>query len=165
MVQFWIAYSCLFAITTVCSATNVSLRKHIDILLPWLKDTFHPSLAKNGYPSLAHNIKTERIPTLQKWDKAAVWYDAIVYVLMLLLGLLGMFVTISTEIPYILLMVIAMLLGSMVMFFPRTLLRWHGVKKAIGHYFLAHAGMLVEIKLKEKVGNVENSSGGTNSRS
>lgn len=164
LVTFWLAYSGLFAVVTICSFCNRALRKNIDILLPWIKEILHPALVNNAKPVMAREMVKDRIPTLEAWDKAAVWYDVITYVLMMCLTLLGLLVSYSIGIPYILLMVIAMLLGSMVMFFPRTLIRRYRVRKAIGHYFLAYAGMIAT-KIKETSTNGSISDGGTNSHS
>lgn len=159
MVTFWLAYSGLFLIITICSLLNASLAKHLKILIPWINETFRPALMDGGHPNHARDLTLERIPVLEEWEKAARYYTIITYILQFLMFALGAFVQSGHGIPYILLMVIVMLLGSMVMFFPRTVIRRLNVKKAIGFYFIAYAGLMAEIQEKSKDGNNANDLG------
>jgi hypothetical protein len=163
LLNFWLAYTGLFVIITIASALNANLHHHLDILIPWLKETFRPALLNNAHPDEARDLQKERLPILEEWNKACLWYGGITFVLQLLLFLLGALVVFNTGIPYILLMVIVMLLGSLVMFFPRTVIRRSNVKQAIGFYFIAYAGLMVEIK--EKASDGDTGKSGTNSHS
>lgn len=166
MVQFWLAFSGLCLIITISSALNASLMKHLEILIPWIKETFRPTLLSSGHTKEARDLSLERIPLLENWEQAGIWYGVITFALQILMVGLGLFVQYSKGIPYILLMVIVMLLGSMVMFFPRTVIRRSNVKKAIGFYFIAYAGLKKEITEKEKSNDANNSSdSGENSHS
>lgn len=152
MSHVWLAYSLLMLTITICSMFNKSLFTHLDILIPWLSQTFHPILIRVS-PGQARDINIKQIPELEEWLTACEWYAILTYILLVLLLILGALLAVNNGIPYILLMVIGMLLGSTVFFFPRTVIRWIKVKKAIGHYFLAYAGLIEEIKEKSNDGH------------
>jgi hypothetical protein len=155
-ITFWLSFSGLFAIITICAVINASLDKHLKILLPTLKEKVLPKMRELGHDSQARDLSKERIPVLQNWQDAAIWYSLITLVLQFLLLLAGGFVVWSNRFPYILLMIIVMLLGSMVMFFPRTLIRRYNTRKAIGFYFLAYAGLMKEQQERDDVLNANN---------
>lgn len=148
MVSFWLAYSGLFVIITACAMTNASLAKYLKIIIPWINETLRPALVAGGHSNHARDITLERIPVLEEWEKAARYYSIITYILQALMFTVGAFVQFQIGMPYILLMVIVMLLGSMVMFFPRTVIRRLNVKQAIGFYFMAYAELMKEIHEK-----------------
>lgn len=158
MIQFWFAYSGLFAVITICAMINKSLYTHLNNLIPWLKGTLKPALLRSGGNKEAHDLTKERLPLLEDWVDAALWYSLITFVLQILLLLVGGFVVYTNKFSYILLTVIVCLLGSMVMFFPRTVMRRLMVIKAKSFYDVTYTSLMKEQE-QEKETNDGNSNG------
>ena len=158
MITFWLAYSALFLITTVASSINALLLRNINLLIDWMNETFRPALMNAGRTNDARDLRLKRIPVLEDWRDGTSVYSLITLGLQLFLLLLGGFVGSGVGVPYILLIIIILLLSALVVYFPRTLVRWSDTRKAIGVYFLAYAGLLREIQEKSD-GN--NTTGGT----
>lgn len=156
MTQFWFAYSALFLIITICAMINKSLYDHLTKLIPWLKSTLKPALLRSGGNREAHDLSKERLPLLENWVDAALWYSLITFVLQILLLLVGGFVVTTNKFSYILLTIIVCLLGSMVMFFPRTVMRRSMVIKAKSFYDVTYTSLMKE---QEKETNDGDSNG------
>lgn len=156
--QFWILWNVLFLFVVTCSMMNANLHTYLKTLLPWFQKIYLPKLLASEHSADARSIKRDQIPLFEEWEKACGWYSFITFTLQILLLILASLMTFSVGVPYILLMVIVMLLGSTVMFFPRTIIRRANVKAAVGFYFLAHAKLLCdEVTNSIQNGAIENS--------
>lgn len=145
MVQFWLSFTGLMIIITICAFINQTLHSRLQKLNIFLKETLKPALHEYQ-PNEERELVRDQFPILENWTDASLWYSLITFsaqiVLLLIGGIMSTFHTLSPFVLYIL----VCLLGSMVMFFPRTITRFFKVKESTNHYFTAYANIL---KIKE----------------
>lgn len=161
MLLFWLAVTLVFITVTVCSTINLSLHNALVHLIPWLETTFTDELREAGNLDDIRDIKKTRIPLLEDWYLGSRWYGIVVFVLQIMLIIVAGLVQFFHVVPYILVMVTIMLLGSTLMFFPRTWIRRKHVFTARSFYFLAHVALLTKTKLDEIENSYANKPTGT----
>ena len=176
MLLFWLAVTLVFITVTVCSTINLSLHNALVHLIPWLETTFTDELREAGNLDDIRDIKKTRIPLLEDWYLGSRWYGIVVFVLQIMLIIVAGLVQFFHVVPYILVMVTIMLLGSILfyftwlhfmllgstlMFFPRTWIRRKHVFTARSFYFLAHVALLTKTKLDEIENSYANKPTGT----
>lgn len=163
MIQFWLCWLGIFVTISICAKINNDLNRNMINLIPWIVKTYIPALRDGYRADEAHVILKQRISVLDVWYKGSLWYGYLTVGLQVLMILVAVLVTVYHWFPYILLMVIVMLLGSMVVFLPRTVNRRTDAIKVREQYFLTYA----DLKKDEKINgsNIAGSDGGTSTHS
>lgn len=158
MVEFWIAWTVIVAIITFCSYLNANLHHLLKKLIPFLKETLRPALL-NGFSNQARILGKDKIPEYEEWFSGAIWYGALTFVLIGLMFVGGLFATFLQIFPYILLLVIILLLGSMVAFFPRIVTRRAKIIVEMHNYYESYEAL----QRLEQENTTYGSNSGTNS--
>ncbi len=148
MLKFWIAFTAIFAFTTVGAIINQSLYTKIKNLVPWLTKSFIPTIIRDGNVEEANTIKRDQLPIIDQWYMASLWYGVTTFVLQIILLLSGLYVSVYHDLPFFIALPNLLLLGSTVMFFPRTCIRRSKISTIHKNYRVAY--LQTEAKLAEK---------------
>lgn len=151
LILFWSSFAGLMLITTICAAFNQVLYKRLQKLTAFLKETLKPALHEYR-PNEEREMVRDQFPILENWTDASLWYSLITFSAQIVLFLIGGIMEMFHTLPILVLYVLVCLLGSMVMFFPRTITRFFKVKESTNHYFTSYAEIL---KIKESTKHLD----------
>lgn len=152
MLTFWLCLAGIFGLTTISTLCNNKLNNTLTILIPWIEKTLLPILQRNSRFNECRELSKNVVPTLTEWLSNTMLYRSTILGLQLTLLTIAILVIFSHSISYILLIMMAMLLGTMTFFFPRTVLRIYKVGQYINHFYYVYKKMVT----CEKINNDSN---------
>lgn len=139
--EFLIVELGTIAFVAYSSFLNANLHHLLSMLVPAIKK-LKITLINVGLTDAARDIGQTRLPILEEWYRGSLWYGAVTFILSFLLMIDGFLLYVVKGVPYILVILTAMLLGSTVFFFPRTAMRRGRTIKALQSYY----EMVIEVQ-------------------